>query len=363
MQPRLLFLPFAKDYTTLNNNLTHTRILLTDIIVDAIKKRLTFEPTADQEHAIVAIARLVTSEKFCPTLIVNGFAGTGKTSLMRATCDGLQMCGMEMVLMAPTGRAAKVLANTTGRKVQTIHRTIFRQHSSTDSQNFDIGYNNHTHTLFIVDEGSLIGNDMSINNNGPSWGEGRLLSDLIRYVFSADDNRLIIIGDPDQLPPIGQIEAPALSPDYLRDLGLTVGRCWLREVVRQQNEGLIVRNATAIRQEIDSIEGRLPILKGAECGEVEIISGENLMEKIEGAYNTYGTSNTMVVTRSNKQATRISMALRTQVMYVEEVPHKVVVDEAVVVSGFVVEKCALAYSKVSSATTSPFLIAMFPSAA
>ncbi len=286
---------------------------------EAILRAMEFSPTDDQAHAAKAVAMLLCSDKPYPTLIINGFAGTGKTTLTKAICSAARQMGFKTSLLAPTGRAAKVLSNTTRLFASTIHRTIFKQYNTEGGRSFPLTQNKQNNTLFIVDEASLIPNgNSSVSQSGASWGSGFLLNDLVEYVFSAPNNRLILIGDPDQLPPIGCDAPPALDPDSLTSLGLTVGRCFLRQIVRQ-TEGLIIQDATLLRKTINDTDATdLPTLVGADNEQVELLSGESLTEKIESAYSQFGPQNTIIITRSNAAAAKISMGLRQQVMATEE---------------------------------------------
>ena len=281
--------------------------------------KMPFSPTPTQGVAIHALSRLMCTDCERPTLVINGYAGTGKTTLLRAFCDTMSQVGVTVVLMAPTGRAAKVLSAATGRWAMTIHRTIYRQESSTDSATFANNYNSHRNAVFIVDEASMIGDDLQTGLSA-QWGDGHLLSNLIDYVFSQPGCRLILVGDPDQLPPVGQDTAPALDVGLLRRAGLTVGRVWLRDVVRQEKRSLILENAFELRNLIDDetpLEA-LPTMTVQQDGDVELVNGENLLEKLEWAMGHYGSKETVVVTRSNKRATQFNLGIRSQILYSEE---------------------------------------------
>ncbi len=288
---------------------------------------LSFSPTPSQMRAMQGLAMLINSGKQKPTLIINGFAGTGKTTLMKAFCDAAESFNINIILMSPTGRAAKVLANYTGRPAATIHRTIYRQESNKPDSLFETSFNKWSNCVFVVDEASMIG-DQYVSISGdtmPMWGDGRLLSDLVEFVFSQPRTRLILVGDPDQLPPVGLDSAPALDVEYLKSLGLTVGKVTLSDVVRQRDDSLILSNAMRLREIIeqkDSIpcsEDDLPTISVQEGGDVEFAPGDVLLEKIEEAFSTYGVSDVVVITRSNKRATQYSMALRSKALYVEDV--------------------------------------------
>ncbi len=289
-------------------------------MIKRMREAMAFEPTATQMHAMKALAMMMNSVKPRPTLIINGFAGTGKTTLMKAFCDMLSETGQNMVLMAPTGRSAKVLAAYTGRKAGTIHRTIYRQESAVDANNFERTYNKWRETVFIVDEASMIGDTQNAYNETVQWGEGRLLEDLMEFVFSQEGARLVLVGDPDQLPPIGLERAPALDPEYVKRFGVTLGRVWLTDVVRQGEESLILRNAMRLREIIDGEEEEVgrPQMESDEKRDLEMVGGEELLEKLEDAYRLYGPNETIIVTRSNKRATQYNLAIRSQSLYYDE---------------------------------------------
>lgn len=290
-------------------------------IEKAVLSQMEFEPTRSQRFAIHALARMIMSEKTSPTLVINGYAGTGKTTLMRSFCNALSAMGIPMALLAPTGRAAKVLANYTGRSASTIHKAIYRQETSDMSSPFGLSFNKIRHGVFIVDEASMVGDDLLLSGpSRPIWGKGRLLSDLIEYVFSQAGNRLVFIGDPDQLPPVGLEKSPALDVAYLKGLGLTVGQVWLSDVVRQAQDSLILKNSMSLRQVVESedeLEGR-PKIEGQEGADVEHVTGAELLEKIGDCLSRYGMRETVIITRSNRRATLYNIAMRSQVLYYEE---------------------------------------------
>lgn len=282
---------------------------------------MSFEPTRTQRHAIHALALLVCSEKSNPTLVVNGYAGTGKTSLMKSFCDAMDAVRIPVVLLAPTGRAAKVLAGYTGRKAHTVHRAIYRQRVADALSPFEVAFSKHRGSVFIVDEASMVGDayvQPGVGSSGPVWGDGRLLQDLVSFVFSQPGCRLVLVGDPDQLPPIGMDETPGLDVDRLCGYGLTVGRVWLSDIVRQEHGGLILKNAMALRRRIEEGgDADIPRLEWQDGADVERVGGANLLEAIEGAFSSFGVSETVVITRSNRRATLYSIALRSQAMSIE----------------------------------------------
>jgi exodeoxyribonuclease-5 len=287
-------------------------------LVARLSSQLVVTPTHSQQLAFNAMAEFLLSAQLRPTLLVNGYAGTGKTTIMRALCDVATDLGFRLVLMAPTGRAAKVLSNVTGRTALTIHKTIYRQETAADlNSQFKIGYNASRSTIFIVDEASMISNAYT---GETEFGSGRLLTDLISYVFSQDNCRLLLVGDPAQLPPVGLNIAPALDINYLQGCGLDVAQVWLTDVVRQETESAILKNAVELRRIIENEPDFMgfPHLFAEYGTEVERLGGDELIETLITCNDRYGTENTLVVTRSNKRATRFNLGIRAQVMFVEE---------------------------------------------
>lgn len=287
---------------------------VTQAIIDA----LPFEPTNSQRDASECLAKLICSQDARPTLIINGFAGTGKTSLMRAFCDVAEHYRFPLCLMAPTGRAAKVLSSFTGRSAHTIHRTIYRQQVVGEfSSPFSLGFSTVHHTIFIVDEASMISDQTFAETE---FGSGRLLTDLIAFAFQQRGCRLLLIGDPAQLPPVGLNQAPALDINILRSFALDAEQCWLKDIVRQEAESEILINANSLR---DIIENQpnfcgFPMLTAARGTDVERLSGEDLIETLVSCNDKYGTENTIVITRSNKRANRFNQGIRATVLLREE---------------------------------------------
>lgn len=286
----------------------------TQAIIDA----LPFEPTNSQRIASECLARFICSTDAQPTLLINGFAGTGKTSLMRAFCDVAEQFRFPLCLMAPTGRAAKVLASLTGRKARTIHRTIYRQHTVGEfSSPFALGFSTMHHTIFIVDEASMISDQLATETE---FGSGRLLTDLIAFAFQQRGCRLLLVGDPAQLPPVGLSDAPALDIAVLRSFALDVEQCWLTDIVRQEAQSEILVNANMLRSIVENQPNfnGYPLLSAAKNTDVERISGADLIETLISCNDKYGTENTIVITRSNKRACRFNQGIRATVLMREE---------------------------------------------
>ena len=252
-----------------------------------------------------------------PVMVMRGSAGTGKTTLAAAIVRALQSLEQQLVLMAPTGRAAKVFSLYAGSAAYTIHRRIYRQKSLEGG--FELGYNNAHDTLFIVDEASMV----SLN------GEGRsLLDDLISFVYNGRNCRLMLIGDHAQLPPVGEEESPALMAAVLRSYGLHVYECTLNEVLRQSQESGILWNATEIRSlspdPSPSREGSfnlpvtLPKILLDGFTDIHVVPGDELIETLASSYSKVGLDETMVVTRSNKRANIFNQGIRNQILGREE---------------------------------------------
>lgn len=272
-------------------------------------------PTECQDRLFREIADFLTTEEG-DIMVVNGYAGTGKTSAMAAVIGAMRSFKIPSVLLAPTGRAAKVLSKFAHHRAYTIHKKIYRQKSVGDDgfANFSKVPNEGKGHLFVVDEASLIGID-SNQQSTSLFGSGNLLSDLIDYVRSGVNCRLILIGDSAQLPPVGMDASPALAPEYMDGFG-GVRYCTLTSVVRQARESGILFNATRLRTSLESF----PEIKLELAGmpDVERVSGDQLIDKISEAYSTYGEDETVVLCRSNKRAIRYNLGIRSTVQYKEE---------------------------------------------
>lgn len=279
-------------------------------------------PTAEQEAAIDLFTRFMTDRSDRTTMLLRGSAGTGKTTLAAAIVKALLQLKQKLVLMAPTGRAAKVFALYAGAQAFTIHRRIYRQKTAGDLSAFNLNANLHRDTLFIIDEASMIAH----GRLDDSFGSGDLLDDLVNYVYSGDGCRMLLIGDTAQLPPVGETEAPALQGDVLRGYGLHVYETDLSEVVRQGRESGILWNATRIRTAYrggrfagatcDAGEIRVPAIR---CfPDVQVVPGDELIEQLASSYSRVGIDETMVVTRSNKRANIYNQGIRNTVLDREE---------------------------------------------
>lgn len=289
--------------------------MLKNYIKEVIYSNLKIVPTEDQKNLVNFLSDMMAIPSNHQLLLVKGYAGTGKTSLISAFVRTLNDFKMRTALMAPTGRAAKVLGACSGEQAFTIHKKIYRQNSSVGGFGaFTLNFNSHNHTFFVVDEASMISRystDRSI------FGSGNLLDDLIKFVYNDRNCRLILIGDTAQLPPVGQEESPALNRRQLEEYGLEVLECELTEVVRQSHESGILHNATIIRDLITKQQTGYPALE-TNFSDVERITGEDMIDAITEAYDRYGMDETVIICRSNKQANRYNQGIRNRILYREE---------------------------------------------
>ena len=282
-----------------------------------IKTNFPYKPTFEQENVVKILAEFLFCKKTDSLFLLKGYAGTGKTSLIGALVKTLDQLEQKCVLLAPTGRAAKVFSHYAGHPAYTIHKKIYRQRSfSNEMDNFSLNDNLHQHTLFIVDEASMIAND---GLSGSMFGTGRLLDDLIQYVYAGQGCRLMLIGDTAQLPPVGEEESPALSVHALRGYGLEVYEGLLTEVVRQLHDSGILWNATELRRYIaDEDFFVLPPIRVEGFPDIKVIPGNELIETISESYDKAGMDETIVVCRSNKRANIYNKGIRNTILYREE---------------------------------------------
>ena len=283
----------------------------------AVLSHLPYEPNREQTMLIASLSFFCINQEPESLLLINGYAGTGKTSLTGALVRALADFGKKTVLLAPTGRAAKVFSEYSGHSAFTIHRKIYRQKSfSPEYGNFLLAENKHVDTFFIVDEASMIPNASA---EGAVFGTGRLLDDLIHYVYSGVRCHLILLGDNAQLPPVGFTESPALSVEQLRSYGLKVYETQLTLIARQNEGSGILHNATLLRNNMSCRENLVkPVLHLSEYNDIEVLSGEYMSETISDCYDRDGLNETIVITRSNKRATMFNAGIRNQILYRED---------------------------------------------
>ncbi len=276
-----------------------------------------FRPTHEQDLAAKMMSEFVFEQQRESVFVLRGYAGTGKTSLVGALVRSLSQLQQKTVLMAPTGRAAKVFALHAQHPAYTIHKRIYRQKSFTGEMlDFLQDINLMKHTLFIVDEASMIANSGA--GNSP-FGTGRLLDDLVQFVYSGEGCRLMLVGDTAQLPPVGEDESPALSTEMLEGYGLPVHEITLTEVVRQLEGSGILWNATMLRQLLANEElFAFPRLRVAGFEDIICLSGNDLIEELEQAYYHCGTDETIVITRSNARANAFNKGIRGRILGQEE---------------------------------------------
>ena len=282
-----------------------------------LTQNLPFSPTACQVKLIDALAEFIFSDEPDNIMLIKGYAGTGKTTMLYSLTQVLSQLKIRSVLLAPTGRAAKVMAGYTKMPAFTIHKKIYRQKTTTDGMgHFSLDKNLFKNTWFIVDEASMISNEMSENS---VFGSGKLLDDLLEYVYSGENCRLVLVGDTAQLPPVKLNISPAPDSKTLRESGFSVNEVELKEVVRQAKGSGILTNATEIREKIgEGIDTPvfLPI-QTDDFKDVERISGAELIESITTSYNKFGLFETTVVTRSNKRANLFNKGIRGSILFRE----------------------------------------------
>ncbi len=273
-------------------------------------------PNEEQELLIRHLSNFTFEEENPACFILKGYAGTGKTSILGAYIQALQVVKRKTVLMAPTGRAAKVLSLRSKMLATTIHKRIYFTGTGPDGTvKLQLAPNKSKNTIFIIDEASMIG-DYSLQADGSV--SRNLLEDVFQYALSGENCKLILLGDEGQLPPVGADESPALSMAYLDQhfplVHFTV--YGLTSVVRQRTDSGILENATRIRQA--QVEETIPQLNVKAFPDVQAVPGDELIEKIESAYSNYGADEVMIVTRSNKRANLYNQHIRNRILVMEE---------------------------------------------
>ena len=291
--------------------------MINRFFTDKISENFTFEFTKDQKYALELISTFLFSDQRDQVFLLTGYAGTGKSSLIGSLVKTMTHFKQKSVLLAPTGRAAKVFSGYAASQAYTIHKKIYRQQKFGEgTQHFALSENLHKHTLFIVDEASMISNespDYSI------FGTGRLLDDLIEYVYSSEGCRILFVGDDAQLPPVKQDSSPALNPDVLQSYSLNVSEATLTNIVRQEIESGILHNATLLRNSLlfNDTED-YPKLKVDGFADVKRITGNDLIAEISDAYSRDGEEETIIISRSNKRVNAYNNGIRNSVLYREE---------------------------------------------
>ena len=287
--------------------------MLTDFIISRIKAELPFEPNEEKEGLFQSLASFLVSRDARKAFILRGYAGTGKTSVVSALIRAMESLKQPCVLLAPTGRAAKVLSRYAGVPAYTIHKKIYRL-NQLGVEAFSLCDNRHVRTLFIVDEASML----SGNRDNGTFGSGCLLDDLVRYVYSGEGCSLLLLGDDAQLPPVGSTLSPALDEQYMRGYGLQVTSYGLTMVARQALDSGILAEATRLREELDSLGslGNLGLLDNQK--DLIRLKGEEAIETLEDSWRDAGPEETLIIARSNKMTNLYNQAVRARVLYKEE---------------------------------------------
>ena len=291
--------------------------MINNFVLHKILENFPFKPTPEQASALQSLAFFLVSGENTGLFLFKGYAGTGKTTMLGATVKMMNELKQKTVLLAPTGRAAKVFSEYSGQSAFTIHKKIYRQKSfSNEFSGFSLSDNLYKDTLFIVDEASMISNE---NVGAAVFGSGCLLDDLIQYVYSGENCRLILMGDSAQLPPVSLTESPALSAEYLKGYNLKVTDIQLTQVVRQHEDSGILFNATNIRNALRNGEIDIyPKIENENFPDIKKIGGEELIEEISSAYSHAGIDDTMIICRSNKNANIYNNGIRNRILYREE---------------------------------------------
>lgn len=289
--------------------------MLKNHISTVMKKHMTFDPTQDQATLLDILAGFMMGEER-DLLLLKGYAGTGKTTIISVFIKALQEFKIKTVLLAPTGRAAKVLSGYAETPATTIHKKIYRQRSSKDAfGEFALDRNLHSNTVFIVDEASMLSDQ---NYESSIFGSGNLLQDLIRYVYNEKNCRLILVGDVAQLPPVGQVVSQAMDKAFLESFQVSVVEFELKEVVRQTQGSGILSNATSIRNLIGTEDFGHPQFALSGFKDVYRIAGSELLETLSFAYHKFGQDDTIVICRSNRIANKYNQGIRNQVLFRDE---------------------------------------------
>ena len=273
-----------------------------------IRENFIHIPTQEQDYVIDLWCKFLLQRSDDCIFLLKGYAGTGKTSLVGALVKTMKMLKQRVVLLAPTGRAAKVMGGYAETPAFTIHKHIYRQRTFGEEK-FTAAPNLKENTLYIVDEASMIANEGLASS---VFGDGRLLDDLIHFVYSCNGCKLILIGDTAQLPPVGEMYSPALDSCELGGYGLEIIEAELTQVVRQLNSSGILWNATRLRQCLCNGED-LPLMR-VSFPDIKVVPGNELIEHLEESYHNCGKESTIVITRSNKRANIYNMGIRNRIL-------------------------------------------------
>ncbi|MBR5323611.1 MAG: AAA family ATPase [Muribaculaceae bacterium] len=284
--------------------------MIKEDFINKLSQNLSYTPTEEQALVMAKLVTFVFRATGRDVFLLKGYAGTGKSSLVGALVKTLSQFSMKSVLLAPTGRAAKVFGLYANTPAYTIHKKIYRQKSfSPDMTGFTLTDNRHKQTLFIVDEASMIADSAD--------STGHLLSDLIEYVYSSPGCKLILIGDTAQLPPVGQYNTPALDALSLSEYNLRVTEVTLTEVIRQSLTSGILYNATKLRKAMSDEDFSTPKIELQGFPDIKSITGAELIEELESSYSRTGKDETIIITRSNKRANLFNDGVRARILYRE----------------------------------------------
>ncbi len=277
-----------------------------------------FETTDGQRVLLHKLSEFILGNNLDNIFVIKGYAGTGKTTIVRSLVKSMPAVGGKTVLLAPTGRAAKVLSNYTEKQAFTIHKKIYYRRPNDDGGfAFTLQQNLHTDTVFIIDEASMISSSGGLS--GGMFAGGSLLDDLVSYVFNGTNCKLIFIGDTAQLPPVGLDVSPALDFEFLKaSYSFKVDWYELTEVVRQTEQSGILTNATIIRNQIKNDKQAKPNFVLNNFKDVVRLGGDELEDALNSAYNKYGAEDTMVICRSNKRANIFNHQIRTRIRWQED---------------------------------------------
>lgn len=287
----------------------------TTLITGQIYTKLSYEPTPNQKKVIESIASWLADNQTDRIFLLNGYAGTGKTTIISAFVQAMESMGRRVVLLAPTGRAAKVLSSYSNRPAYTIHKHIYREQTNASYEHhYSLNFNKSQDTIYVVDEASMISTYKPSDSS--SFGSGSLLSDLVEFVFSGTRCRLMLVGDTAQLPPIGDDFSPALSKDEMENYSQVILE-EMDEVVRQQQMSGILFNATLLRVMIEKQIAAIPKFE-TSYPDVFSITGAELIEELESCYSKYGKDSVIVITRSNKRANTYNEGIRRSIFSAED---------------------------------------------
>ncbi|MEI7981476.1 MAG: AAA family ATPase [Bacteroidota bacterium] len=289
-------------------------------VISMLRREFPYEPTPGQDRLLgeLAVFLTISWKQQNALFILRGYAGTGKTTVVQSLVNVLPLLGKKTVLMAPTGRAAKVLSGYTKKQAHTIHRKIYLARTNKEGLlDLKLQVNYHKHTLFIVDEASMIQHTMA--TEASLFATRNVLDDLFQFVYSGENCRMLFIGDAAQLPPVGLDHSPALDTAFLtRAYHLSIDSSELTEVVRQASKSGILNNATRVRQKLLEEKLSFPLFSLEGFRDVCRLSGQDLEEALNQAYAGSGKDNNVIICRSNKRANIYNREIRKRILYLDE---------------------------------------------